>query len=135
MFFEESKINDILNCENCENRLDEPRMLPCGKIICTECASMLEIDKNSFKCIQLAKEEVIQAAEEHHQKSSKRIAEFESECLAKLESKKMKLDENHTENSEKLVGELKLFKNKWNAYLRNTTFDENLLCISNEEGE
>lgn len=51
MFFEQLNIDEILNCEKCKHRLDEPRMLPCGKTICTECASSLEINLNVFKCI------------------------------------------------------------------------------------
>ncbi len=34
MFYEEAMINNELNCIKCKQRLDEPRMLPCGETIC-----------------------------------------------------------------------------------------------------
>ena len=45
MFFEETTINSILLCQNCHNKLADPRVLPCGTTICTMC-----IDNKSNIC-------------------------------------------------------------------------------------
>lgn len=37
MFYEESQISGYLNCPKCLKRYDEPKILPCGKIICNTC--------------------------------------------------------------------------------------------------
>jgi len=50
MFYEETQINNVLNCIKCNQRLDEPRMLPCGEIICNYCQISIEINNNQFKC-------------------------------------------------------------------------------------
>ena len=47
----------------------------------------------------------------------------------------MKLDEDPTKNSENLISELKLFKDEWSSYLRNTEFDDELLSEVNETGD
>lgn len=51
MFFEENKINEILNCKKCSRRVDEPRVLPCGSTICSTCFSKLQIYNKRFECI------------------------------------------------------------------------------------
>ncbi len=50
MFYEETQINNVLNCIKCNQRLDEPRMLPCGEIICNYCQISIEINNNQFQC-------------------------------------------------------------------------------------
>ena len=50
MFYEESKLNNELNCAKCNQRLDEPRILPCGDSICSYCHLSIEVNKNKFKC-------------------------------------------------------------------------------------
>jgi len=45
MFFEENVISSILLCQNCRQKLDDPRVVPCGATICTAC-----IENNSFIC-------------------------------------------------------------------------------------
>ncbi len=50
MFYEESKIKSELNCVKCKQRLDEPRILPCGEYICAYCSISIEATNNKFKC-------------------------------------------------------------------------------------
>lgn len=54
MFFEAAQINDILNCANCNEKLDEPRISPCGATICNNCAFTINKSVNSksreYKC-------------------------------------------------------------------------------------
>ena len=54
MFYEESQINDILKCLYCENKFDEPRILPCEKTVCNACLEkmVMSVNKkdNCFKC-------------------------------------------------------------------------------------
>ena len=54
MYFETNQVNDILSCQQCEGRLDIPKMLPCGKTICSFCAplNLLSISNdNKFDCL------------------------------------------------------------------------------------
>ena len=50
MFYEEKKISNVLNCAKCDQRLDEPRNLPCGEFICAYCHMSIEVNNNKFKC-------------------------------------------------------------------------------------
>ena len=50
MFYEEKTIKNILNCELCNERLDQPKKLPCGATICTSCAAGLDIVDNQVEC-------------------------------------------------------------------------------------
>ena len=34
MFFQADTINSILNCDVCESKMVDPRLLPCGKSVC-----------------------------------------------------------------------------------------------------
>ena len=47
MYFEENKINNILNCEKCQKKLVKPVMLPCGFTVCSSCVSD---DDRKFTC-------------------------------------------------------------------------------------
>jgi len=52
MFFDLNKIGDLLDCKNCEVRLDEPRLLPCGNSICSYCVSSIQVNKDKeFECL------------------------------------------------------------------------------------
>lgn len=51
MFYEEKKISNISNCSKCNERLDDPRLLPCGETICFRCKSSIQVDTKQFKCI------------------------------------------------------------------------------------
>jgi hypothetical protein len=54
MFFESNQINDILLCEQCKGRLDLPKILPCGKTVCSFCAPLNLLSNtvdNKFDCL------------------------------------------------------------------------------------
>jgi len=51
MFFEEENINEILNCNKCQEKLDDPKILPCGESVCSRCVSSIHVKKNNFECI------------------------------------------------------------------------------------
>ena len=53
MYFETNQVNDILICDQCEGRLDIPKILPCGKTICSFCAplNLLSTIDNKFDCL------------------------------------------------------------------------------------
>jgi hypothetical protein len=51
MFYEEDTIKRTLNCKQCNQRLDEPRILPCGSTICSACTKSIQLDeKRYYKC-------------------------------------------------------------------------------------
>ncbi len=54
MFYEQNKIDAFLRCGRCNEKFDEPRILPCGNTVCNFCIQTLvkTVDKkdNSFKC-------------------------------------------------------------------------------------
>jgi len=52
MFYDEDSIKNALNCQKCNEKLDEARNLPCGSIICLSCTAFIKIDTNhNFKCL------------------------------------------------------------------------------------
>lgn len=56
MFYEEQQINKYLLCPKCQTRFDEPKILPCGKIVCNNCIltyldSVTTSNSKDFKCI------------------------------------------------------------------------------------
>ena len=51
MFYEETKIINELNCIRCNQRLDEPRMLPCGETICSYCHKSIVVENKKYKCL------------------------------------------------------------------------------------
>ena len=53
MYFETNQVNDILLCDQCEGKLDIPKILPCGKTICSFCAplNLLSTIDNKFDCL------------------------------------------------------------------------------------
>ena len=53
MFYQEDKVNNVLKCSNskCRQRLDEPKMLPCGEIICSACVSLIQTTNSMFRCL------------------------------------------------------------------------------------
>ena len=56
MFYEEAKIKNVLNCVKCNQRLDEPRILPCGESICAYCHLSIKVNNNKFKCFVCQKD-------------------------------------------------------------------------------
>jgi hypothetical protein len=51
MFFETNQVNDALICMNCEGRLEDPKILPCGETICSFCVSSLKVVDKIFDCV------------------------------------------------------------------------------------
>jgi hypothetical protein len=50
MYYQEKEVINILNCKNCQERLVEPKLLPCGKSICSLCLKLLVINNKMFDC-------------------------------------------------------------------------------------
>jgi PIN domain nuclease of toxin-antitoxin system len=59
MFYAEDQINDELNCTKCNQKLDEPRNLPCGETICAYCYISIEVNNNKFKCFICKKDHLM----------------------------------------------------------------------------
>jgi uncharacterized protein YoxC len=56
MFYQAEKIDSILICKICENKMVDPRLLPCGKSVCHRCVDILaDTDKKRIKCENCAK--------------------------------------------------------------------------------
>ena len=51
MFYEVNKVNDAFSCSKCNERLDEPRILPCGETICFHCAAFIQVNSSKFECV------------------------------------------------------------------------------------
>lgn len=50
MYYAEARVNKILTCEKCNERLDVAKSLPCGSILCSYCAKALDIKDLQFDC-------------------------------------------------------------------------------------
>ena len=59
MFFSKNLIYESLKCINCKQRLDEPRLLPCGETICSRCLSLINLTEHNFICFVCTKEHVM----------------------------------------------------------------------------
>jgi hypothetical protein len=56
MFYQAEKIDSILICKICENKMVDPRILPCGKSVCHRCVDILaDTDKKKINCESCAK--------------------------------------------------------------------------------
>ena len=51
MFFETNQVNDALLCIHCEERLSEPKILPCGETICSLCETNIHIIDKMYECL------------------------------------------------------------------------------------
>jgi hypothetical protein len=51
MFLDLNQVNNLLNCKNCNERLDEPRLLPCGDNICSACAQSIKLNGKQYDCL------------------------------------------------------------------------------------
>ena len=50
MFYQADKIDGILNCTVCDNKMVDPRLLPCGKSVCHQCVDVIaDTDKKENK--------------------------------------------------------------------------------------
>lgn len=54
MFFEEIQVTKLFSCQKCNEKYDEPRLLPCGKTLCNYCILLIENEStfstNEIKC-------------------------------------------------------------------------------------
>jgi uncharacterized protein YoxC len=51
MFYQADRIESILICKICDNKMVDPRLLPCGKSVCHRCVDYLaDTDKKKIKC-------------------------------------------------------------------------------------
>jgi hypothetical protein len=56
MFFQADAINNVLICKICDNKMVDPRLLPCGKSVCHQCVDIIaDTDKKRIKCQNCAK--------------------------------------------------------------------------------
>jgi hypothetical protein len=56
MFYQAEKIDSILICKICDNKMVDPRLLPCGMSVCHRCVDIIaETDKKKIKCQNCAK--------------------------------------------------------------------------------
>ena len=56
MFYQAESIDKILICEVCEQKMVDPRLLPCGKSLCNRCVyDVSDMQKNKVKCQHCAK--------------------------------------------------------------------------------
>jgi hypothetical protein len=56
MFFQADAINNVLICTICDNKMVDPRLLPCGMSVCHRCVDLLvDTDKKRIKCQNCAK--------------------------------------------------------------------------------
>jgi len=51
MFFQADAINSILICKVCDNKIKDPRLLPCGRSVCHRCVDLIaDTEKKRIKC-------------------------------------------------------------------------------------
>jgi hypothetical protein len=51
MFYQADQIDSILICSVCDNKMVDPRILPCGKSVCHKCVDVIaDTDKKRIKC-------------------------------------------------------------------------------------
>jgi len=56
MFFQADAINSILICKICDNKMVDPRILPCGMSVCHRCVDLIaDTNKKRIKCENCAK--------------------------------------------------------------------------------
>jgi uncharacterized protein YutE (UPF0331/DUF86 family) len=108
MFYEEEEINRLLKCEQCNQRYIQPRFLPCGESICTNCLKNLIEEQSS---ILIGKLKCCYCSEEHE------IPERGFPISKKLE-KLLETKPNEIYRSkvvEELATQLRNIKNELNA--------------------
>ena len=56
MFYQADKINNLLICLVCEQKMVDPRLLSCGKSVCNRCVDIwTDTDKKRIKCHHCSK--------------------------------------------------------------------------------
>jgi len=48
MFYVANKVDQELLCQNCEGKLDIPKILPCGETICSLCETSIQVNDQIF---------------------------------------------------------------------------------------
>jgi hypothetical protein len=51
MFYDTHEVDNALLCQQCEGRLDIPKILPCGEAICSLCETTIQINDKMFDCM------------------------------------------------------------------------------------
>jgi len=52
MFYDSNQIdNELLLCKHCKGQLQEPKILPCGEIICSLCETTIHVNDRIFECL------------------------------------------------------------------------------------
>jgi hypothetical protein len=95
MFFQADAINNVLICKICDNKMVDPRLLPCGKSVCHRCVDYLaDTDKKKIKCQNCAKIHVIPDEGFLKNLALQELLEFEAKEV---------LHSNHIEELKKLL--------------------------------
>jgi hypothetical protein len=95
MFYQADKIDSILICDVCEDKMVDPRILPCGRFVCHRCVDLLiDTDKKRIKCQNCAK--IHEIPEEGFPKN------LALQKLLECEAKEV-LQSNHIEEFKKLL--------------------------------
>jgi len=143
MFYDTHEVDNALLCQQCEGRLDIPKILPCGKTICSLCEITIRINDKMFDCmlckekhempklrsdVQLKAEEVIQLVNDLSSKIIEEIDEYEKESIefnrANLESLGV---------FKKIANELESFHSCNTEYLKNHVVDYDKVIDLNKE--
>jgi hypothetical protein len=74
MFYFEQDINEYLKCQICNNKLKDPKLLPCGESICERCIPVETFDSKK-QCILCHEEHIIPVSGLPSNKSLERILE------------------------------------------------------------
>ncbi len=51
MYFDTNQVSNTLLCQICEGRIEIPKILPCGEIICSFCERSITADDRKFDCL------------------------------------------------------------------------------------
>jgi hypothetical protein len=95
MFYQADKIDSILICTICDNKMVDPRLLPCGKSVCHRCVDLLaDTDKKRIKCQNCAKTHEIPEEGFPKNLALQKLLEFETKEV---------LQSNHIEEFKKLL--------------------------------
>jgi hypothetical protein len=98
MFYQADQIDSILICKICENKMVDPRILPCGMSVCHRCVDIIaDTDKKKIKCQNCAKTH--QIPDEGFPKNVTLLKLLEVEAKEVLQS-------NHIINLKKLLDTL-----------------------------
>ena len=88
MFYEEEQIRNVLNCDKCSKRLDEPKVLPCGATVCSSCIAALKIANFKFDCTMCNKVHIYPADGFPTSKTIQYLLNFKPNEIPRTESVK-----------------------------------------------